>query len=122
MRPRVVIWGASGHALVVAEILRLRDEYSIVGFLDDVNPERKGQQFCGLPVLGGREQLASLRDRSVTHFIFGFGQCASRLNLVSLVRDNGFTFATAIHPRAIVSTQAKIGEGTVIVAGAVVNP
>jgi PglD N-terminal domain len=42
MRPKIVIWGAGGHALVVADIIRLRDDYELVGFLDDVNPERAG--------------------------------------------------------------------------------
>ena len=33
----LVVWGASGHARVVADIIRLSKEYDIVGFLDDVN-------------------------------------------------------------------------------------
>jgi len=121
MLPKVVIWGASGHALVVADILRLQGGYEIVGLLDDLNPERHGRQIAGLPVLGGREQLDALRRRKVTHLIFGFGDCTARLRLISVVKESGFAFATAVHPRAVVAADAEIGEGTVVVAGAVVN-
>jgi acetyltransferase EpsM len=122
MQKKVAIWGASGHALVVADILRLQGEYEIVGLLDDLNPERRGQQTAGLPVLGGREQFDVLRHRRVTHLIFGFGGCSTRLRLTSVAKENGFEFATAIHPRAVVAAGAAIGVGTVIAAGAVVNP
>lgn len=121
MRKKVVIWGASGHAMVVADIFKWIDDYELVGFLDDQNPERRDTLFCGLPVLGGREQLEDLRQKGVEHFIFGFGDCEARLRLAELVRAQGFALATAIHPRATIAEDASIGEGTVIVAGAVVN-
>src|SRR5437667_3209268 len=57
MQQKLVIWGASGHALVVADAVRLSGEYEIVGFIDDVNPERAGAQFGGATILGAREQL-----------------------------------------------------------------
>ena len=52
---KLVIWGASGHALVVADIIRLGSDYKIVGFLDDVNPSRHNTNFCGALILGGQE-------------------------------------------------------------------
>jgi len=119
---KLVIWGASGHALVVADIIRSRGEYEIVGFLDDVNPERHGTEFCGAPVLGGQEQLDVLKRMGVNHLIFGFGDCEARLRLSELVRAKEFCLATAIHPHAIVATDVPVGRGTVVAAGAVVNP
>lgn len=121
MLKKVVIWGASGHAMVVADIVKLMDGYELVGFLDDISPERRNTLFCGFPVLGGREQLDDLRRNGVNHIIFGFGNCEARLKLAELVRAQGFTLATAIHPQSIIAEEVSIGEGTVIVAGAVVN-
>ena len=63
----MVIWGTSGHTMVVADIVRLLDEYEIVGYLDDVNLDRHGTEFLGAPVLGGREQLSVLRARGCVH-------------------------------------------------------
>ena len=64
MNKPVVIWGASGHARVVADILRLNG-YSISGFLDDVNQEKHGTAFCDSQILGGHEKLAELRQKGV---------------------------------------------------------
>jgi UDP-N-acetylbacillosamine N-acetyltransferase len=122
MRTKLAIWGAGGHALVVADIVRLGGEYDIVGFLDDLNPDRQGEELYGATILGGRERLDSLRTEGIRHLVLGFGNCAARLRLSALVRAKGFSLATAIHPGAIVATDASIGAGTVVVAGAVINP
>lgn len=119
---KLVIWGASGHALVVEDIIRLQAEYEIVGYLDDVNLDAKNTVFGGSRILGGREQLDRLWAEGICHIIFGFGDCNARLKLSGLVRDMGFSLATAIHPRATVASGVSVGEGTVIVAGSVVNP
>ena len=122
MRPKIFIWGASGHSLVVADILRLRAEFEIIGLLDDINPERKGTCFGGLPILGGAEQLGGLKREGATHLTFGFGDCAGRLRLAGVAEAAGFEFAEAIHPRAVVAGDVEVGRGTLIAAGAVVNP
>lgn len=119
---RLVLWGASGHAKVVADIVRLAGEHEIVGFLDDVDPAARNREFCGARILGGRERLESLRAEGVTHLLFAFGDGAARLRLTPYVRERGFELATAIHPRAVVAADVVIGGGTVIAAGAVVGP
>lgn len=122
MARRIVIWGASGHALVVADIVRLLGTYEIVGFLDDVNPGRHNTTFHGIPILGGREQLDRLRDSGVECLIIGIGDCAARMKLADVAREKGFSLATAIHPRAIIAADVEIGPGTMVAAGAVINP
>lgn len=119
---KVVIWGASGHARVVAEALQLDGEHEIAGFVDDVNPVRRGTLVVGLPVLGGREVLPALLARGVRGLVFGFGKNVARLRLAPEVRAQGFILIRAVHPRAIVARDATIGAGTVVAAGAVINP
>lgn len=122
MKPKLVIWGASDHAMVVADIIRLCEEYELVGFLDDMNPERHGAVFFGSTIIGGKEQLNELRRQGVHHVIFGFGHAEARLLLAEHVRAQGFRLATAIHPHAVIAADVAIREGTVIKAGAVVDP
>ena len=122
MARRIVIWGASGHALVVADIVRLLGTYQIVGFLDDVNPDRHHTVFHGIPILGGREQLDRLRDSGVEYLIIGIGDSAARMKLAEVAREKGFSLANAIHPRAIIAADVEIGDGTMVAAGAVINP
>ena len=118
----LVIWGASGHALVVADIIRLANAYQIIGMIDDMNPERAGSEFAGYEVLGGRETLDSLWQRQVRTMIVGFGNCHSRLKVARFLLERGFRLATAVHPRATVAADVSIGAGSVIVAGSVINP
>jgi acetyltransferase EpsM len=121
-KEKVLIWGASGHAMVVADILRLSANFELVGFLDDVHKDRKGQAFFGSTILGGADQLEKLHKQGIRSILLGFGDCNARLRLSEDVRARGFTLATAIHPQAIVARDALIGAGSVVCAGAVVNP
>lgn len=118
----VVIWGASGFALVVSDIIRLRKEYRIVGYLDDLSPQRKGTRFGGSIILGGREQLEQLAKEGIKNIILGFGDCKGRLNLGALVKAEGFTLLSAIHPDAVVSDDVELGDGLIIGAAAVIDP
>jgi acetyltransferase EpsM len=119
---KLLIWGASGHALVVADIVRLAGDHEIVGFLDDVRPERAGTSFGGATVLGGREQLGRLRAAGVEFAIIGFGDCQARVACAAVAQAAGFTLARAVHPRASLAADVVLGAGTVVAAGAVVNP
>jgi len=121
MKKNVVIWGASGHAKVVAEIIDLNGEFEIYGFLDDINPTLKNTGFYGSRILGGQEQLDILIKNNISRLIFGFGNCAARLALADLVLSKGFSLISAIHPRSIISRTVSIGIGTVIAAGAIVT-
>ena len=110
----LVIWGAGSTALIVADMIRLRDQYEIVGFLDSVNPERAGTTFCGAPVLEGEEQLDDLLQRGVGHVICAISIGRVRLRLTELARAKGFQLATVIHPQAIIASDVAIGAGTFI--------
>ena len=121
MRQKLVIWGTSGHALVLADIIRLRGEYEIVGFLDDVNLERHNTDFCGASVLGGRDQLDLLPRMGVQDLLLGFGDCLARLRIAEMLYARGFHLVNAIHPQAIIAQGVQVDPGSVIMAGAVVN-
>lgn len=122
MSKKLVIWGASSHALVVADIIRLQRDYEIVGFLDSVNPKRARTNFCGSIILGGAEQLDVLSAQGIKYLIIGIGNNQARLRLAELAHTKGYLLATAIHPRATIAANVSIGVGTAVAAGAIVNP
>lgn len=122
VRTPLAIWGTSGHSRVVADIVRCGVEFEIAGFLDDLNPDRRGTEFCSARVLGGREELPRLLAAGIRHLILAFGDNAARYRLGCEAKEVGFSLGTAVHPRSIVAMDAMIGPGTVIAAGAVVNP
>jgi UDP-N-acetylbacillosamine N-acetyltransferase len=117
----VVIWGASGHASMVADALRQQGRWELAGYLDD-DPRRRGELIGETPILGGREQLGRLREDGLARMILGFGDGPARLRLAERVTGIGFELVTVIHPAATVAPDVEVGVGTVIAAGAVVNP
>ena len=116
-----MIWGASGHARVVVDAVRLSGVYNIIGHIVDSDSIEKDGYFHGAPILGGREVLRSADLSRETGIILAFGNCEGRLTLAGVVRDMGFRLATVMHPGAIISPDASIGEGSFVAAGAVVS-
>jgi acetyltransferase EpsM len=121
-KPKVVIWGATGPALIVADILRLRGVYEIEGYLDNLAPERKGTPFGGAVVLGGDEVLDPLLASGVKHMIFAFQNNTARLELADLAKAKGFELITAVHPTASIAAEVSIGPGTVVRAQSALGP
>lgn len=118
---RVLVYGAGGHAKVVADVLR-RNGFLIVGFIDDVSPQRHGQLFCGSTVLG-EPDCASAEFAAGTNLAFiAFGENNARLNKAREAMRIGFQFPAAVHPSAFVSNDAVLGDGTVVCPHASVGP
>ena len=122
-RTRVFGLGAAGHAKVVIEILRLRDEYDLVGLLD-ANPKLSGSSVGGVKILGDDTLLSDLYNRGTRKAFIGIGSvgdATNRRELFRKLKDLGFDLVSAIHPRATVSPSAEFGEGPIVMANAVVN-
>jgi FlaA1/EpsC-like NDP-sugar epimerase len=56
----VVIYGGGGHAKVITNIIRLYNDFELIGFLDDIYPENYGKELYGSYIIGGRDQLEFL--------------------------------------------------------------
>ena len=114
MNEPVILIGASGHGKVAADIVRAAGD-QVLGFLDDGS---KGESFCGYPLLGNTADYGKFRDAS---FLVSIGNAAVRKRIAEGM--SGARWYTAVHPRAVVSPMdTEIGEGTVIMANAVINP
>jgi UDP-perosamine 4-acetyltransferase len=119
----VVGVGAGGHAKVVVEILRAMGGYEVIGLLD-ARRESWGTQILGVPVLGDDALLAEIYERGVRHAFIGLGtvkNSAPRVALYEKVRAMGFEIVRALHPQALISPSAQIGDGPTVMAGAVIN-
>ncbi len=123
MRAKVLGLGAGGHSKVIIEILRSYNEIDLVG-LTDPDPLLHGREVLEVKVLGGDDQLPVLIQQGVTKFFVGVGSVGDanlRRRLFTLGKAHGLEPLIIIHPQAVVSPSAHIGEGTVVFAGAVIN-
>lgn len=110
----VVIVGVGGYAKVVVDIVLLRGD-RVAGFLDRVH---SAGDFLGYPKLGVDCEYQKFSNCS---FIIAIGSAETRERIVHSMP--GAAWYTAIHPRAVISKiDTEVGEGTVIMADAIVNP
>jgi len=118
---KAVCWGASGHAKSVVDALNSSQDIEIVGYLDDVYPERHGQLFEGKKILGGEEQLEILSEQENMAYILAFGHCMRRIEVGEMLTRRGCNILSVIHPKAIIAPDVSIGVGAVILAGAIID-
>lgn len=116
---RLAIIGASGHGKVIADAAICTGWKDIV-FFDD-NWVRLTHIF-DWPVVGRSEKLV----KDVHHFdgvVIAIGNNEIRQNKAKKLAEAGISLlSTIIHPTACISRYATIGQGSVIFAGAVLNP
>ena len=120
---KILILGAGGHARVLLDALLLQKR-SILGILDQSN-KKKGQTVLGTQVLGDDELLKQYSPQDV-ELVNGVGSidvrsCEQRQDIYNKAKTLGFKFAQVIHPTAIIAKDAMLGEGTQVMAGAVVQ-
>ena len=108
MENKVYLYGASGHAKVVMDIAH--KAYYEVPFLIDDNPEVN--ELAGLKVVHSAEGLSPL--------IVTIGDCQIRKRIVEKLGER--EYLTIIHPSAIKADSVILGYGTVVMAGAILNP
>jgi sugar O-acyltransferase (sialic acid O-acetyltransferase NeuD family) len=122
VRPGVLIVGCSSHAQVVIDIVESEGRYQVVGLIDSFKPA--GTQLRGYEVIGTEQEIPMLFQAGVASFgIVAIGDNWTRARMVARIRElqPDFQFVTAIHPGVHIARDVTVGEGTVIMAGAVVN-
>ncbi len=118
MSRQAIIIGYSGHAYVVLDIL-LSNNYKITGYCNGLE-ENKADPY-NLTYLGSEEapdNLEILRQHD-TFVCIGSNEIRGKI-FKSLLSKNVIC-PYLVHPRSIISTSAEISEGTVVMAGVIIN-
>ncbi len=122
MKENIVIIGGGPHAMSIIDIVEQEEKYQIAGITD--TKRVKGEKLFEYPVLGTQDELDSImNDHNVIGGIVALGDNYIREKVVQFIEENfpNFKFVKAIHPSVRVAKNATIGEGTVIMAGCIVN-
>ena len=117
---KIVLYGASGHGRVIADIISAIPGMELIGFIDD-NASKYGGRIGQYPVLGGAEVLPKLLHDGVEGAIVSMGRNEMRMRKAYMLKINGYKLVTAIHPSAVLAPDVEVGSGTVIMAGVVIN-
>lgn len=121
-KENILLFGGSEHARCVIDIIERGDQYHIVGIIDKVIA--KGTLCQGYEVLGNLDVLTEVMETHKVHKgIIAIGDNYHRLkkaeNILKYTSD--FSYVSAIHPSAIIGKNVTVGEGTVMMAGVIVN-
>lgn len=119
--PPVIVIGAGGHGKVLVDTLRLLGR--TIQCVVDANPQRTGQTLLDAPIAGSESLLEPISPADV-ELVNGVGSAKDmsiRRRVFETWVGKGFRFATIVHPTAFVSTNARLGHGAQILAGAIVQ-
>ena len=113
-RPIKII-GCGAHGRVVADIARAAGE-PVSGFIDD-DP---GSAPANLLAEGPTQKV--IPQFAATHrFVVAIGKAAARRSIAEMVLAAGGELVALLHPSAVIAPDVKIGNGTVVMAGAIIN-
>lgn len=113
-RRRVAVLGAGGHGKVVIATLQAAGHEVVAAYDDD--PERRGGELLGVPVRGA---LRDARPEEADGFVLAVGSNRDRRRIAGRL---DLPWISAVHPEATVHPSVRLGAGTVVFAGAVLQP
>jgi acetyltransferase-like isoleucine patch superfamily enzyme len=109
-KPKLLIYGAgyTGELLATDYLNGTKNDYEVVGFIDD----KKTGSLAGLPILGPKEKLPELKEKGIDNIIVSLFQDAKlRLRICSALEEIGFNFPS-LAPK--IPGTVNIGKGVYV--------
>jgi sugar O-acyltransferase (sialic acid O-acetyltransferase NeuD family) len=117
----ILLVGAGGHAKACIDVIEQEGHYLVKG-LTGLSHEI-GSQILDYPILGADENLPDLLE-DCRNVLIAIGQIETpnlRMRLFDLLQKNNCVLPTIVSPRAYVSPYAKLGIGTIVMHGSIIN-
>lgn len=119
---KIVILGNGGHARSLVDIIEREKRYEIAGYV--VNENDPDMPDAKYPRLGGDAQLEQIFQSGVKNAALGVGYMGNsglREKLWEQLKQIGFFLPVICDPSAVLAEDARIGEGSFIGKGSIVN-
>jgi len=115
IKKQLIIIGGGEHARVVADAAK--KNWDIIGYVDN-----KKSSLLYL-LLGTDKDLPEIVVQYPdARFIWGIGSNKLRSKLVEYLQPQAIKFGTVVHPSAIISESAEIGQAVFVAAGSIIQP
>jgi sugar O-acyltransferase (sialic acid O-acetyltransferase NeuD family) len=115
----IFVFGASGHAKVVIDAIERAGGMQVLFLCDDAD-EKRSTQLMGYTIVGGREELLARRSQTEVGIV-AIGENAMRMKVAAWLLEHGVRLTSVIHPAATIGRDVQIGDGSVVMAGCVIN-
>ena len=119
---KIIIFGPSGHAKVIVDIIEQEGKYEIFGLIDSYKP--KGFNLFEYGILGTEDDLPRIvAENNIYGIVVAIGDNCIRAMLAKKIKTlcPGLVFVNAIHPTAYLGKNVTLGKGNVIMPGVIVN-
>ena len=120
-KSEIILIGAGGHAASCIDVIEAQGAYSVAGFVAKDNIiNRVVQKYIHI---GSDADIPKLRS-SYAYALIAIGQIKSpntRIKIYEQLLESGYELPSITSPTAYVSPHARIGIGTIIMHGAVIN-
>jgi sugar O-acyltransferase (sialic acid O-acetyltransferase NeuD family) len=124
MSKKLLLFPFGGNAreslMSVFAINAKREEWDIVGFMDD-DPSRHGKLCCEIEVLGGREIVNDFPDAFVLAVPGSPASYLRRKDIIGGLGIDKTRFATIIHPSVQIAPDSIVGYNTLIMPNVVIT-
>jgi sugar O-acyltransferase (sialic acid O-acetyltransferase NeuD family) len=113
----IILYGASGHAKVIIDIIEQAGIHTIIGLVDDTG---SATNLMGYQVVG---EIGTFLEKGIRAGLVAVGDNWLRNKLATKILEkcDDFEFVTAIHPSVNTARDTIIGKGAVVMAGASIN-
>ena len=118
---RLILIGAGGHARSCIDVIEQQGQYQIAGLIG--MPDEVKTQHLGYAVIGTDNDLPEL-TKTYQYALITVGQIQTaehRIRLYHQAIQLGFQLPIIIAPTAHVSRHATLGEGSIVMHGAIIN-
>jgi sugar O-acyltransferase (sialic acid O-acetyltransferase NeuD family) len=122
-RTKFILWGSSGHAKVLSDLIQEQNG-EVIALFD--NSERAVSVIDGAPIWYGDKgfyKWVSTQDdlRNVSAAVaIGGARGADRLHITALLREHGLLLSNLVHEKAYIAPSAKLGEANQFLANSTV--
>lgn len=115
----IAVMGSGGHASVVIDTIEAAGEHEIRCIICEDGLQKRHFRY---PTITDDEFFATFKMHGIVGAALAIGENQARVRLAQKVIGAGLELPVIVHPWAYVSPSASVGAGTVVCAGAVVQP
>lgn len=122
MKKQILLIGAGGHARSCIDVIERENKYKIYGLVG--LKKEIGKKINGYKVLATEDDIQKYRKKGVKYALItlgGFRNAKSRFRLFKNLKKKRFIFPKIISPKAYISKNSIILEGTIVMHGAMIN-
>ena len=120
-KPEIILIGGGGHCKSCIDVIEHENKYTIAGIIDV--KEKVGQDVLGYSIIGSDDDIDEIAEK-YDNFLITVGQLDSnelRVKLYDKLKSLNKELPIIVSPNAYISKHTNIGEGSIIMNGAILN-